>query len=176
MIATTGNYKHFLIAAFILAGITVVVVNAYLMANFLERPLAKRSENLQRIILKWEQFMKTTDSVSRDLADGTSLENALDHPEPTLQPKDQAANQPISSLPVLTGVLQVLDVNKSPGFIAIMEGKRLKKHDQIKDFTIADITAKGVVLSKNGQTWFVPTPNVFFSLQRKEETGGSKSR
>jgi hypothetical protein len=57
-----------------------------------------------------------------------------------------------------------------------MEGKRLKKHDQIKEFTIAEITAKGVVLSKNGQTWFVPTPNVFFSLQRKEETGGSKSR
>jgi hypothetical protein len=163
---TTDHSKYFFIIAFIFAGMAFIVVNAYLLVDFFDRPLAKRSEGLKLVSIKWEQFRGTTDSSATDLVESATLENTLDQPEPALRPKDLPTAQPTSPLPVLTGIFQAFDVDKNSEFIAILEGKRLKKHDTIKDFTIDNITVKGVVLVKKEQTWFIPTPSVFFSLSR----------
>lgn len=172
----TGNSKRLFIDAFILAGIAVIIVSAYLLTDLFDRPLAKRSEGLKRASIKWEQLKGTTGSPLNDLPESAALENALARPEPAMQQEALPAEPSSDPLPVLTGILQVAGISKDPGFIAIMEGKRLKKQDKIRDFTVDSITAKGVVLAKNGRTWFIPEPNIFFSLSRKEEPAEGESR
>ncbi|RPI80098.1 MAG: hypothetical protein EHM45_00200 [Desulfobacteraceae bacterium] len=159
--------KHFFSAAFILAGIAFIVFNAYLLVDLYDRPLAKRSEGLKSVGIKWEQFMRTIESPSMDLTEGIALAKILDQTESSGTPQDLTPMQPTSPLPVLTGIFRVVDAHKNSEYIAILEGKRFKQYDTIKEFYIDSITSKGVVLKKKGQTRFIPAPKIFFSLSRK---------
>jgi hypothetical protein len=71
--------------------------------------------------------------------------------------------------PVLTGIMRVSDSLGSQRSFALIEGRRLGVNDRIRGFTIQKITNQGVELSKDGKTWFVPAPEVSFSLDRESE-------
>ena len=66
--------------------------------------------------------------------------------------------------PVLTGIMQILDARGNQRSFALIEGKRLMEKDSVRGFNVQKVTNKGVVLTKEGKTWFIQTPNVYFSL------------
>jgi hypothetical protein len=67
-------------------------------------------------------------------------------------------------LPTLTGVLRMLDVRGNVQSLAVIEGKRLGEGDRVQGFRVVKITKEGVTLTKGGSSWFIPAPDVPFSL------------
>nr|HID58184.1 hypothetical protein [Desulfobacterales bacterium] len=69
-------------------------------------------------------------------------------------------------LPTLSGVLRTLDVRGNLQSLAVIEGKRLGEGDRVQGFRVEKITKEGVTLTKGGSSWFIPAPEVPFSLVR----------
>ena len=68
--------------------------------------------------------------------------------------------------PFLTGIMKILDAQGNQRSFALIEGKRLMEKDSVRGFNVQKVTNKGVVLTKRGKTWFIPTPKVYFSLDQ----------
>ena len=67
-------------------------------------------------------------------------------------------------LPVLTGITQRFDINGNVHMLATMDGMNLAEHQKVREFTVNRITERGVILKKGVEHWFVPAPEVCFSL------------
>lgn len=183
---TAGKPRRLIIDSFIIGVIIAIVVNAYLLIDLFRSPFIEMSENTKLASTKWKQLTDTAGSASDNLSESAETEKIiarLEHqaktektpPMPETQ-DNRPEEQGTASVPRLTGILQVVGAGKSPRFLALMEGKRLQKHDKIMGFTVESITAGGVVLAKNGQARFIPAPNVFFSLGREQAPAEAKSR
>lgn len=79
------------------------------------------------------------------------------------------AEEPTSSLrtpllPRLTGILQVLDDTGSRRYYAVLDGNVYAEKDSIAELRIEEISATGIVLRQRDQRWFLPAPEVYFSI------------
>ncbi len=70
------------------------------------------------------------------------------------------------SPPSLKGIAQISDVQGNVYSVAIIEGKRVREKESVQGFAVQKITDKGVVLTKAGKSWFIPTPEVHYSLDQ----------
>ncbi len=87
-------------------------------------------------------------------------ENAtIDDPE---SPKSAAA----VSLPRLSGILRTANLQGQEQFLALFEGHVYSLRERLHGLVIEKISAEGVLLSRDGRRWFIPAPEVYFSIQR----------
>lgn len=80
--------------------------------------------------------------------------------EPALMPRTQ-------SLPRLTGILQVDHGTGARHYRAVLDGNVYAEKDSIADLRIEEISANGVVLCRRDQRWFIPVPEVYYSIGQK---------
>jgi hypothetical protein len=78
-----------------------------------------------------------------------------------------------TTLPLLSGVIQVSDINGDVQSFAVIEGNKYSTDDQIDGYILREISSKGIVLTKNKKEWFVPIPFVPFSVNYKDSTAVS---
>ena len=69
--------------------------------------------------------------------------------------------------PVLSGIMKISDSHGKVRWFALIEGRRLKENESVRDFTIKKITNEGVEIGRKGETWFLQTPEIYFSLDRE---------
>jgi len=70
------------------------------------------------------------------------------------------------TLPVLSGILQTQTVQGDSISYAILDGRQTKTRERISGFTIRKIGPEGVVVTRDGQRWFIPLPAIPFSYQQ----------
>lgn len=78
-----------------------------------------------------------------------------------------------TTLPLLSGVIQVSDINGDVQSFAVIEGNKYSADDQIDGYILREISSKGIVFTKNKKEWFVPIPSVPFSVNYKDSTAVS---
>ncbi len=171
---------------FIIMAIIAAVINIYLLMDLIGSPIAQKSEAFMAAGSKWQQYKDMQDQTLEDLTKSAEAIAAISNmckpkaekAKSTAIAQDNAAieGQKTDRMPHLTGILQVSGTDGSSRFIALMEGKRLHKNEKIMNFTIKNITAKGVYLSQNGQEKFIPAPEVYFSLGAEQVSAGAESR
>ncbi|MBU1053362.1 MAG: hypothetical protein KKC46_05970 [Proteobacteria bacterium] len=179
-----GSKKRLIIDGFIIAAVIVVAINIYLLTELIGSPIAQKSEEFKMAGNKWQQYKQMQDQTVDDLIKSAEAIIAVAKMGRKAKPENiqlTASTQPtedqkLADIPNLAGILQVAGLGEKSKFIALMEGKRLYENDKIMNFTIKNITAKGVLLSKNGETKFIPAPEVYFSLAGKQKPAGAESR
>jgi hypothetical protein len=67
------------------------------------------------------------------------------------------------ALPGLTGVLQREDGRGRRHYLAVLDGRVCAEKDEVRLFTVATITAAGVVLQQAGTQWFLPSPQPYYT-------------
>ncbi len=78
-----------------------------------------------------------------------------------------------TTLPLLSGVIQVSDINGEVQSFAVIEGNKYSTDDQIDGYILREISSKGIVFTKNKKEWFVRIPSVPFSVNYKDSTAVS---
>jgi hypothetical protein len=70
-------------------------------------------------------------------------------------------------LPHLTGILQVVHDTGVRHYCAVLDGHVFAEKDTIAGLRIEEISAAGVVLRRRDQRWFLPAPEVYFSISQR---------
>jgi len=163
------------VGGWILAALLLVGYNGFNFMLLLDPILPRRSNAAMLASQKWQEFQKKQSKAVKTVLDNIDLDLILSRTKPYSGEDTKAAEIPKEkeekeggkkevTLPKLTGILQVSNVNGTISSLAVIEGKTLHEQDKVLDFTIEKITNKGVIITKGGKKWFIPTPKVHFSL------------
>jgi len=171
------------VGLWVLLGLIVLAYNAMVLTTLYDRPLSGLSRDVRAAMRKTREFEQVMATRSPAVLNQSRLDVVLQKgkpssarvarekpkpPEPKTIVTEPAARKPeVVTLPRLYGIISGLDDTGNLRLAAVMEGVVLSKEEKIKGFKVNRITEKGVMLSRKGQTWFVPAPKVFFSIQQE---------
>ena len=166
-----GEYKRLCINGCIVAALLLLTYNVVLIIPLLNPIIIGESEEVRLSSIKWQQLEEREALVKKENweeSDIKLIDSAFmpDYYKRIIEVSTQKQKEKKSEiiLPKLTGLMQVSDINGKIYFIAVIEGKRLVEKDKIKGFKVKKISKKGVALQKAGKSWFIPAPEVQFSL------------
>lgn len=173
----TGSKKGLFVGICILVSILLTGYNGFKLMTLFDPFLLKRSDSVIKAMEKWRQFKtKSEEVLSQALNDSEikMLTSKIGYPLKkrevsiikTSKDDNKIEKTIEEKLPVLSGILQVLNVQGKTNSYALMEGKKLKEGFKISDFTVQKITENGVLLARGGKTWFIDSPKVYFSLDQ----------
>jgi hypothetical protein len=123
---------------------------------------------------KWRQLQNLISLDLQEPTDAVNIETALlgvppgtgnDIPEKPKISSDEIkkTQQAKIQLPILSGILRNTDIHGRANATAVLDGRRLKENDKIQGFRIRKILEDGVVVTNNGRSWFISTPDVAYS-------------
>jgi hypothetical protein len=182
-----GSRKRWCIGSWILAALLLAGVNGFKLMSLFNPIVVGCSDEIRLASQKWKQF-EILNSLIRNNPIDFDFKLAFLKFIPGSQTRKKTASklQQIGGavekkadkikLPILTGVIGFAGVHGNERLLAVIEGRTYRKKDPFQDFTIKEITSKGVVLQKADATWFVPVPEVYFSMDRSELTGQKQSQ
>ncbi|MFC1826138.1 hypothetical protein ACFLYZ_01940 [Thermodesulfobacteriota bacterium] len=175
-----GSSKRLCVGGWILVVLILCGLNGFALSSLFSPPVAGHSKETRLASQKLHRLKNKLFSISKESFDNIDPKRVAERfsPEITVVKKTSAPPpatknefeaEPETPPPVLTGTMKVLDSFGKQHSSVLIEGRQLKANDRIRGFTIKKITNQGVELSKDGKTWFVPAPAVYFSLDRKSE-------
>jgi len=170
--------RRLCIGGWILAVVILFGVNGFALISLFSPPLVGRSKETRLASQKWIRLENKLSLILEESFDKTDLEAIIDRFSPVLNVIKQQTLQPQAAKseseaeleiqpPILTGIMKISDAHGNHHWFALIEGKRLMENDSVRGFFIQKITDQGVVLSRDGKVWFVPAPEVHFSLDRE---------
>ncbi len=179
-----GSTKRLSVGGWFLAALLLLGFNAFTLTSLFSPPVVGRSKETRLASQKWFKLDNKIKIILKEtfkdldiemIADRFSPDITIVKPKP-VQPKvatksdaipNEIENEPYVQLPVLTGIMKILYAHGKHRFFVLIEGRKMSKGDTIHQFTIQNITQKSVVLSRGDKTWYVPVPEVYFSLDRE---------
>ncbi len=172
---TLGSRKRLCIGGWVLVAFIFLGYNGFVLASLFSPPIAGLSKETRLASRKWLGLEKKISLIMKESVDNIDLKPIVSKFAPDLKVVKKQPPQSESQLfefegnleiklPVLTGIMQILDARGNQRSFALIEGKRLMEKDSIRGFNVQKVTNKGVVLTKKGKTWFIQTPEVYFSL------------
>jgi hypothetical protein len=69
-------------------------------------------------------------------------------------------------MPRLSGILMVASGSAGSRYAAVLDGRVFSAKETCNGFKIEEIGLNGVRLSQNKRSWFVPAPEVLYSIER----------
>jgi hypothetical protein len=163
------------IAGWLLAALLLVGVNLLKLSQLTLQPMIGGSATVNSLRLKMIQFdellseRKMESEARRDqpvmLA---QLPKALPPSKPPLPsiPAEEPLPSGLQPLPRLSGILQVADHKGRWRYSAVMDGNVYLEKDRVQEFLVEEISSRGIVLSRAKQRWFIPAPEVYYSLDK----------
>ena len=160
-------------AAFLFLG-----YNVFILVSLFSPPLVGRSKETRLASQKWLRLEKKNSLIMKEKIDNINLKSIVSKFAPDLRVVKKQSPHPEAETiefegkfeiepPVLTGIMKILDAQGNQRSFALIEGKRLMEKDSVSGFNVQKVTNKGVILTKRGKTWFIPTPKVYFSLDQE---------
>lgn len=73
---------------------------------------------------------------------------------------------PVFSLPKVSGIVRITTGEGRHFYSALIEGRMYSPKDRCFNYLIESIAATGVEVSQQGRRWFIPAPEVYYSIQR----------
>ena len=178
-----GIDKRFFLSGLILAALLITGVNRLVLIRFINSSSTskepeqvmlaqqKQARLRQETALAKKEAIYLTDSDTIFARYTSNIPQNKDREygkfENNIEKKGGKAKKGLN-LPVLTGITQCFDINGNTHILATMGGMNLAKHQKIQEFTVDSITERGVILKKGARHWFVPAPEVRFSLGREK--------
>lgn len=181
-----GNTKKMVMGGWILATLFVVAYNGFQLAPLFAPPVVGYSDAVKSVIGKRYSFEAQVLSARQSARqfDPTGITAGVDRPpekreEPNAGPPASIASETASGAdaggtqteplpPQLQGIFRVSDIHGNVKLRALLEGRILREKDRIGDFTVKQISDKGILLTKDARSWFLKSPNVPFSFAREE--------
>ena len=174
------NEKRFYNAGWFLAAIFIIGVNGFAFVSAFSPPEVERSKETRLMGQKWRELDDKLSAALKNSFNNINPETIAERFSPIknsdnkeLFPKKNLAEEFKTeteneiSLPILDGIFSILDDNGHYALFALIEGRKMKRHDRIRGFTINKIDPKGVTLVRDGITRFVPLPEIPFSMNRQ---------
>ena len=176
-ISLFGNLKKVCINAWVLLGLFLLGVNGFALMAFSSPTVAGRSPEVKEALQKWHRLEGRPLSASVTDVLGDFSEEAPRRPVPDIQKSTRATALPepgpavlpadrLAELPRLTGIIETADVHGHLTALAVLDGKKLALRDEFQGFTLEKISPDGVVLSRGGERWTLPGPEISYSLDR----------
>jgi len=176
-----GSKKSLFAGSLVLAALLLVGYNGFNLISLFNPSLVGRSVEVKLASQKWQQLKERSALATKNALD-FDLALILSKVLPGFQEMEKTASKtPVgegegknaieTKLPPLAGIMGVTDVHGREQLLAVIEGAAHPEKARVQDYTIKEITQKGIVLTKNGKDWFVPAPEVYFSLDRRGLSG-----
>ena len=155
--------------------------------TLLSPPIVSRSMEVRLASQKWRQLQNIISQSSEKMTTAIDLDTALGKIPPVAEKNipaqpDQSPteNKEIQhaemQLPTLSGILRNTDIHGRAYAVAVIDGHRLRENDRMEGFTVQKIKKDGVVIARNGQTWFLGVPDVAYSRVHPNPSVGNDSQ
>ena len=163
----------------ILAAFIILGYNGFALTSLFSPPVVGRSIETRLASQKWLKLEEKLALAQKEAIGDIDLEPIVakfmleadkekkQSPQLQVEPTPLTAEIEVKP-PELTGIMKVSDSHGNERWFALIQGRRLQEEDSVSGFTIQKITNKGVVIEKKGETWFLPTPEIYFSLDREK--------
>jgi len=184
-----GSGKQLYIGGMILAALLILAYNGFALMSMHNPIILGRSIEARLASQKWQQLEKSEPSDSEKSSEDIDIDPILskftqgfheqvERTNLSVQKKLPEIGEEIEEIqkeveekieispPSLKGIAQISDVQGNVYSVAIIEGKRVREKESVQGFAVQKITDKGVVLTKAGKSWFIPTPEVHYSLDQ----------
>lgn len=176
---TIGSYKRLCFNGLILAALLLLAYNGLLLMPLLNPTIIEQSEEVKLASLKWQKLSERDLLIVKEIWDNKDIELiasrlGFDISEMMADSSNQKDDRIGIKLPSLTGIMQISDIQGNITSVAVIEGKRFVEKDEIKGFKIKNITQKGVTLKKADKSWFIPAPEVKFSVDKMGKQKGTE--
>ena len=167
----SGSWQRLTIGGWILAALLLIAYNGSKLMALLSPPITGRSMEVKLASQKWQQLQDKISQDSEAYLEAIDLDMALlgtftnsdrikSRPPDNSSAKADSEQPTKIKLPTLSGILHNTDIHGREFAIAIIDGRRLKESDSILGFKIRKIKDDGVVVTSNGQRWFLKAPKV----------------
>jgi hypothetical protein len=183
----SGSRQRLVLSGWILAALLLTGYNGSKLMTLLSPPMVSRSMEVRLASQKWRQLQNIISQGSGKMTTTIDLDTALGKIPPVTGKKKAA--QPDQSptenneiqhtemqLPTLSGILRNIDIHGRAYAVAVIDGHRLRENDQMEGFTVQKIKKDGVVIARNGQTWFLDAPDVAYSRVHPNRSVGNDAK
>lgn len=186
-----GNTKRFVIGLWVLAALLILWYNGSAMTSLLDQPLTGLSPEARETITKWQRLEMRVAERLKDIVNPQEMEKIMaaidfkkikailpikkDAPIPVPVKKSQKVVKKEVVLPSLSGILAIHDAEGKTQHLAVVDGKAQEVESVVNGFFIKRIDANGVLLTQEGETWFVSAPKVEFTVDNSNITQSSGS-
>jgi hypothetical protein len=168
-----ANSRRVYIGGWLALALALLAANLLKLGQLEFQPLAGSPaviNQLRRHLLQFDELMSVRGINSELRLDAPIVRTRL--PQTTgLSPLAASARSdekmtPLRTplLPQLTGILQVVHDTGARHYYAVLDGNVYAAKDSIAELRIEEISATGIVLRQRDQRWFLPAPEVYFSI------------
>ncbi|MGA6926907.1 MAG: hypothetical protein WBY88_14560 [Desulfosarcina sp.] len=167
--------RQALIGLWILAGLLVAGFNAYAIITLLDTPLSGYSDDVRTVERGMQQCrLLLATAIQKNRSEMAAVAERF--PSKTVK-HDPIARKPVVSAPVkkssgeastrlpcLAGILIRRTADGIVNRLALLDGRPLSEGDTIADFSLRQISDRGVMLARGGRIFFIEAPRVSHSL------------
>lgn len=169
------NNSRVFIGSWVIAAISILGLNLEKLGDLQYSPMVENSSLVNTIRLKHYHFEQVLSERKAD------LDISWDRPvllinltKPPVLPKavsseaqkeDAPERDRSVQLPKLSGILMVGGNSSKSRYSAVLDGKVCSENEICSEFKIKEISSSGVLLSQNKRSWFIPTPEVYYSVE-----------
>ena len=167
-----GNPKRLTIGLWVLAALLILWYNAVTVIALLDQPLVGLSPEARETITKWQRLELVLADQLKEMLDHKEIDRiiaAIDIKKivaviPVKKPKPvtvvKRTIEPVKKkkvdLPTLNGILTIYDASGSTVHLAVIAGKAREEKSRIGEFILEKIESKGILLTQNKESWFIP--------------------
>ncbi|MBR9985319.1 MAG: hypothetical protein KFF68_05360 [Desulfosarcina sp.] len=171
-----GSRIHALVGLWILAGLVVAGANGAMLMSLLDDPLAGYSGGVRmadqgfrtyrtRVTAQAEKITSGMDLLIGRFKSGDVEEEKPVVQQPSAPPSSVKTKAPAPvALPTLTGILTSRSSDGDAMQLAVLDGRICAEGDRLDNLTVMRIARGGVSLVKGDQAWFLPAPDLAYSL------------
>jgi hypothetical protein len=120
----------------------------------LEQVLSERKANLD---IRWDRPVLLTNLTKPPVLSKTISDE--------FRKEDTSGLDKAVQLPKLSGIMMVGGNTGKNRYSAVLNGKVCSENENFYEFKIEEISSSGVLLSQNKRSWFIPAPEVYYSVQ-----------
>jgi hypothetical protein len=168
------NNSRAFIGGWVIAAISVLGLNLGKLGDLHYPPIAEKSSLVNTIRLKIYNFEQVLSERRADINTPRRPVVLVNFAKPTIMSKKvsdefhKEATIELDSafqMPKLSGILMVGNNNGKETYSAVLNGKVYSEKENLNEFKIEEISTRGVLLSQNKRSWFIPAPEVYYSVE-----------
>ncbi len=176
-----SNPKRMIIGLWVLAALLILWYNAVAMTSLLDQPMTGLSPQARESMTKWQRLEIQIESQLKEKFSAQEFDKFLsaidiEKVKAILPPKKtkpqinvaKKTTEPVKKkeivLPELNGIVAIHDAAGETIHLAVIDGKTREEKSRIGDFLLERIDAEGILITREGKSWYIDAPQVAFSV------------
>jgi hypothetical protein len=167
-----GSNQRLCIGTWIFCALCLFAINVFNLFDLEKEPWIGDTPTVRNLRMKIEQFNPNLEKDRLNSEDNLAKVDSPIQVQLVMNPDAGPAeivkiseNDVGLSLPVLTGVVQIVEHTGVPHYRAVLDGQVYEKSDQIRGYSVGEITPEGVKLYHPSGKYFLSNPKPLFSSE-----------